>query len=166
VWELPSPEAIVSWTARNAGTVTTGGLSLPPDRIVYDAGTRTFVEPPAEREPLDPREVPYPAPPAVLVPEPGAADDADDADDAEPVEPAEPDEPPPFPDCEDDAVAAVVLDVVVVSVDDAVAAVDEALVDDERVDPPHAPSRSASGNTIRNRLRGLTVCSIDADLLS
>jgi hypothetical protein len=63
-------------------------------------------------------------------------------------------------------VAAVVLDVVVVSVDEAVAALDAVVVDDECFDPPHAPSRSTSGSTIRNRLRGLTVCSIDADLSS
>ncbi len=56
--ELPSAEAIESCTARNAGTDTTGGLSLPPARITYVAGTRTLVEPPADFEP--PRAVPDP----------------------------------------------------------------------------------------------------------
>ena len=50
--------------------MTTGGLSLPPERIVYEAGTRTFVDPPVERDPLDPREDPDPDGPDVLVPEP------------------------------------------------------------------------------------------------
>jgi glycosyltransferase involved in cell wall biosynthesis len=45
-WECPSPEAIVSPTATNAGTVSAGGLSARP-RIVNEARTWTFVAPPA-----------------------------------------------------------------------------------------------------------------------
>ncbi len=57
----PSPERIVSWTARNAGEVTVGGTSEPPGRIVNVAGTRTFADPPAGAdgcvEPADADEV-------------------------------------------------------------------------------------------------------------
>lgn len=41
-----------------------------------------------------------------------------------------------------------------------------AVGDDLWLDPPHAASSSAHGSTHRNRVRGLTVFRIDADLLS
>lgn len=98
--ELPSAEAIDSCTARNAETVTTGGLSLPPARITYDAGTRTLVEPPADFEP--PRDVPDPDG-ALLLEEPVWLGEPDPEPGPEP-------EPPPALD--DVAVAAVVLELV------------------------------------------------------
>ena len=101
VCELPSAEAIDSCTARNAGTVTTGGLSLPPARITYDAGTRTLVEPPADFEP--PRDVPEPDGALVL---------EDPVWVGEPEPDPEPEPPPSLDDVAVDAVAAVVLELV------------------------------------------------------
>jgi hypothetical protein len=49
---LPSPEATDTCTARNAGAETDGGSSLPPARMTNVAGTRTFVDPPADRDAL------------------------------------------------------------------------------------------------------------------
>jgi hypothetical protein len=43
---------------------------------------------------------------------------------------------------------------------------DAAVEEDLWLDPPHAASSSAHGSTHRNRVRGLTVFRIDADLLS
>jgi hypothetical protein len=48
-WERPSLEAMLNCTARNAGTVITGGFNLPPERITNVAGTRTLVDPALER---------------------------------------------------------------------------------------------------------------------
>jgi hypothetical protein len=47
--ERASPDATLNCTAKNAGTVIAGGVSLPPEPITNVAGTRTLVEPRLER---------------------------------------------------------------------------------------------------------------------
>ncbi len=78
----------------------------------------------------------------------------------------DPDAPPLPVDVELDAVAAVVLDALVVRVDWVVDVLAADAPEELLFDPPHAATDSASGSTVRNRLRGLTIFSIDADHLA
>lgn len=75
--------------------------------------------------------------------------------------------PPPLPlPADAEAVVLVGLDALVVRVDWVVDVLGPA-VDEERLfEPPHAASSRASGSTVRNRVRGLTICRIDADHLA
>ncbi len=119
VCELPSAEPTDNCTARNAGTDTTGGLSLPPARITYDAGTRTLVEPPVDFEP--PREDPDPDG-ALVLDEPVWVGDPD------PEPEPDPDPAPPLALVE--VAVAVVLEVIVAVVDVLVLALADAAEDE------------------------------------
>jgi hypothetical protein len=60
-------------------------------------------------------------------------------------------------DFDADAVVAVGLEAVVVCVVCAVEVLAGSVVEEVLLEPPHAPSRSASGRTVKNRFRELTV---------
>jgi glycosyltransferase involved in cell wall biosynthesis len=129
-WARPSPEAIVSPTATNAGTVTVRGLTVWP-RTVNDARTWTLVAPPAGATPPE-------GLPVVFV---GCVEGTSGGlvDDFARVAVASP--------------AALVLEAaVVVVLEEPVAAGDEevvAFVDGEPPDPPHAESVSADASSAR-----------------